>query len=139
MYMYYQRESHNYVTSFGPGNPCAYFKYLTRFLCYNKYIYLYKKTLRDCKTLPRIHLISCQGVKLFLTKYFWKFCQKFSCQELSFWVLIHLDFSHNFSFAFCHIFSFWAFSQGTAYAAKPDTNTVLNKQIKSASSYRNSL
>ena len=26
------------------------------------------KTSQDCKTLPRVHLISCQGVKLFLPK-----------------------------------------------------------------------
>ena len=32
--------------------------------CLNK-IYLFQKTLRDCKSLPRVHLIRCQGVKLF--------------------------------------------------------------------------
>ena len=36
------------------------------------------KTSRDCKTLPIVHLIGCQGVKLFLPKDFLKFGQELS-------------------------------------------------------------
>ena len=42
-----------------------------------------QQTSRDRKTLPRVHLISCQGVKLFLPM----FCQKLSCLNLCFWIL----------------------------------------------------
>ena len=36
------------------------------------------KSLRDCKMLPRVHLIGCQSVKFFLPKDCFKFCQKLS-------------------------------------------------------------
>ena len=45
---------------------------------------LFLKTLQDCKTLPRVHFIGCQGVKLFVPKDCFKFFQKLSCQILSF-------------------------------------------------------
>ena len=43
-----------------------------------------KKTLQDRKTLPRVQLIGCQGVKLFLPKYCFKFCKNLNGQNLSF-------------------------------------------------------
>ena len=84
-----------------------------------------KKTSRDRKKLPGVHFIGCQCVKLFLPKYFLKFCHKLIvrlwvfkiCQNLSFWVLsqFDLEFSYNLSFWFYHnlnflvllLFEFW--------------------------------
>ena len=55
-----------------------------------------RKTSRDCKWLPRINLIGCWGVKLFLTKDFW--------QKLFFW--FEFEFFFNFVITwvvkFCH-------------------------------------
>ena len=53
-----------------------------------KYLRVYEmpqmyKTSQDCKTLPRVHLIGCQGVNLFLPKDCFKFGQ-LSRQDLSF-------------------------------------------------------
>ena len=73
-----------------------------------------KKTLQDRKTLPKVHLIGCWGVKLFLPKDFLKFCQKWSCHNLIFWVLSQFEIrvlSQFEFFAFCHNLSFWVFSQ----------------------------
>ena len=62
----------------------------------------------DRKTLPRVHLIGCQGVKLFLLKIqFFKLSKKLSCQKLiivSIWGLR----CHNLSFTrFVTIFFEW--------------------------------
>ena len=56
-----------------------------------------RKTSQDCKMLPRVHLIGCQGVKLFLPKDSLQFGQKLSCQNLSF------VFGHNLSLSFVTI------------------------------------
>ena len=55
------------------------------------------KTSRGCKTLPRVHLMCCQGVKLILPKDGFKLCQSLNCQ--------------NWNLVFCHKFSFWVLSQ----------------------------
>ena len=69
-------------------------------------VFPYKsKTSQDCKTLPRVHFIGCQGAKLFLPKDCYKFCQKLSCQNLSFWVV------SQFEIELCHKLSFWVLSQ----------------------------
>ena len=78
-----------------------------------------KKTSRDCKKLPRVHFIGCQGVKLFLPKNFLKFCHKLIvrlwvfkiCQNLSFWVLsqFDLEFCYNLSFLILSQFRFFSF------------------------------
>ena len=39
------------------------------------------KTSRDRKTRPRVHLIGCRGLKLFLPKDGFKFCQNLNCQN----------------------------------------------------------
>ena len=66
------------------------------------------KTLRDRKTLPRVYLLSCRGIKLFLAKDCFKFCQKLIFQNFSFWVL------SIFEFEFCQclnltFFTIWVF------------------------------
>ena len=79
--------------------------------------------MQDRKRLPRVHLIGCRGVMLFLPKYSFKFCQNLNCQNLSFWVVTTSAFgfyhnssfwvfefccylsSQNFSFEFCHSMS----------------------------------
>ena len=70
---------------------------------------LLPKTLRDCRWLPRKHLIGCGGVKLFLTK---DFCQKFffclECEFLSFVIIWVVEFCHNLS---CLILSYFEFCQ----------------------------
>ena len=57
------------------------------------------------KTLPKEHLISCQGVKMFLLKDHFKvfFLNKF--RIVKFQVLSQFEFFeffHNLSFEFCH-------------------------------------
>ena len=55
------------------------------------------QTWRYCKTLPRVHIISCQGVKLFLPKDF------FLVLKLSF---IRIGVLTEFDFEVCHSLSF---------------------------------
>ena len=43
----------------------------------------HKQTSQECKTLPTVHLIRCQGVKLFLPKDILSFKIEY-CQNLSF-------------------------------------------------------
>ena len=52
----------------------------------------YMKTLRDCKRLPRVHLIGCGGAKSFLQK-------------------TVISFVRTWVFDFCHNFIFWVLSQ----------------------------
>ena len=66
------------------------------------YFKMKKKTFQDCKRLPRVHLIGW-GVKWFLPKGCFKFCQKLSCQNLS-WVFFLQNLS--LSFYFFHSLSF---------------------------------
>ena len=63
------------------------------------------KTLQDCKTLPRVHLIGCRGVKLLWLKDFFV-CQKLSCQDK-----IFLSFVTIWVLSFCHDLSFCVLSQ----------------------------
>ena len=57
------------------------------------------KTLQDRKTLPREHLIGCQGFKLFLLKDCFKFSKKLSFLNLSFF-----EFCQNLSWCFVTIY-----------------------------------
>ena len=88
-----------------------------------------EKTSRDCKWLPRKHLIGCQDVKLFITKdffqklFFWSEFEFSSfviisvvefCHNLSCWILSHFEFCQtelNFVpiqvFQFCYNSSWW--------------------------------
>ena len=67
------------------------------------------KTLGDRKRLSREHLIGYQGVKLFIPKDFLKFCQKFSFQDLNFWVLSQFEFWVLLQFEFLSLVTIWFF------------------------------
>ena len=54
--------------------------------------WIFKKILQDRKILHREHLIGCQSAKLFLPKDCFMFCQRLSCQNMSFWVYQNLTF-----------------------------------------------
>ena len=80
---------------------------------------LKKKTSRDRKWLPRIHLISCWGVKLSLTKdfcqllFFWLEFEFLSCHDWSCWFLSTFELLNFFTvwvFEICQTFS-WILSQ----------------------------
>ena len=65
-------------------------------LSFKKKIILVVQTLRDRKMLPRVYLISCWGVKLFLPKDVLKFVRNW---VVTIWVF---EFCHNLSFGFCN-------------------------------------
>ena len=83
-------------------------------LNYGSEICIFFRRQKVSKKLPRVHLIGCQGVKLFLPKYSFKFCQNLNFQFLSylsqfqFLVFITIQvlgfcfWCHYLSFDFCH-------------------------------------
>ena len=73
-----------------------------------------EKKMWDCKTLPRIPLICCQGVKSFLLKDYFKFCNKLSFVTTLFWVLSQIDlekFSHFEFLGFVTTWVLWIFKE----------------------------
>ena len=65
------------------------------------------KTSQDHKRLPRVHLIRCRGVKLFLPKDFFR---NWLFQALKFWVLskfVFFSFIVTYFLKFCHNLSLW--------------------------------
>ena len=75
-------------------------------LLFTHFYALLDKTLLDHKGLPWKHLISCWGVKLFLTK---DFCQKLFFCFNRIWVFF--SFVTIRVFEFCYNFCSWVFSQ----------------------------
>ena len=85
------------------------------FIILKNYLY-WEKRLKNCKTLPRQHLISCQGVGLFLLNI--DIFHNSSCHNLSFWILSQLGwflsqlrFVTFWVFEFCHNLRFCVLSQ----------------------------
>ena len=67
-----------------------------------------KKTLQDRKRLPRVHIIGCRGVKLFLPKRLPKVVSEIELSEFEFWSFVRIsvcEFCQNLSLS-CHILRF---------------------------------
>ena len=66
----------------------------------------------DHKTLPRVHLINCRGVKFFLPKNCFKLCLNSICHNLSFWVFSLSQFNFlvlSQSIFFQNLVAIWVF------------------------------